>query len=87
MTMANPPHPVNPRPPPSRHRQIHLGKKQLGLDDDSYRALLANYGGADSSAKLDAKGMDAVLARMQALGCVFTAPKRAGKNRVPAKTG
>lgn len=31
---------------------LHVAKKQLALDDDSYRTILARYGGCDSAADL-----------------------------------
>jgi len=32
---------------------IHIAKKQLGLSEEDYRAMLQGYGCASSSAKLD----------------------------------
>jgi phage gp16-like protein len=47
---------------------IHLGKQQLGLDDDTYRALLENVAGVRSARELDAAGRAAVLARLRGHG-------------------
>jgi phage gp16-like protein len=47
---------------------LHVAKKKLALDDDSYRAVLRNYGGADSAADLSFEGFANVMRRMTALG-------------------
>lgn len=47
---------------------IHLAKQQLGLDDDTYRALLENVAGVRSARELDAAGRAAVLARLREHG-------------------
>jgi phage gp16-like protein len=59
--------------------KIHLGKKQLGLDDDTYRALLHHIAGVSSSKDLSSLGLDNVLAHLQKAGAVFTPPKKAGR--------
>lgn len=41
--------------------KIHIAKKDLGLDDATYRALLRRVAGVDSARDLDAKGCAAVL--------------------------
>lgn len=48
--------------------KIHIARKDLGLDEDSYRAILLRVAGADSAAKLGAAGHAAVLAEFQRLG-------------------
>ena len=50
--------------------QIHLAKKQLGWDDDTYRATirLVSGGATDSSGKLDIKQRKMLLDRMKASG-------------------
>lgn len=40
---------------------IHVAKKQLGLDDDMYRAILQIHGRVESSKDLDAAGFEAVM--------------------------
>lgn len=52
----------------SQIAQIHIAKKDLGLDDDTYRALLMDAAGVDSAANLTAKGRRDVLARFEARG-------------------
>lgn len=48
--------------------QIHIAKKDLGMEDDAYRALLMDVAKVDSSSKLDFQGRHAVIHRMKALG-------------------
>jgi phage gp16-like protein len=48
--------------------QIHIAKHALGLDDDTYRTLLIDVTGQDSSAKLNAKQRAAVLERFESRG-------------------
>ena len=52
--------------------KIHLGKKQLGLDDETYREMLQQVTGARSSADLDESGRRKVLAHLRKCGAVFT---------------
>jgi len=40
---------------------IHLAKKQLGFEDDMYRAILYKLGGVESAKDLDAAGFKAVM--------------------------
>ena len=48
--------------------QIHIAKKELGLDDDTYRALLFDVAGVDSSSKLNESQRYAVLKRFKQKG-------------------
>ncbi|AXE33101.1 MULTISPECIES: gp16 family protein [Chromobacterium] len=48
--------------------KIHIAKKELGLDDDTYRAMLLSVGGAASSKDLSPAGVDRVLAHMKRCG-------------------
>jgi len=59
--------------------KIHIAKQQLGLDDDTYRALLKSAAGVNSSKDLTTAGIDKVLARLAELGAKFTAPKKSGR--------
>ena len=54
--------------------QIHIAKKQLGLDDETYRAMLWTVGRVHSSADLDYAGRRAVLDHLTARGFKSTAP-------------
>lgn len=57
--------------------KIHLAKKQLGLDDDTYRAMLQAIGGVHSSADLTDQGLDKVIQHLTQCGAQFTKkPKR-----------
>lgn len=59
--------------------QIHIAKSDMGLDDDTYRALLMDVSGVDSAAKLNAKQRAAVLERFESKG--WKNKKRKGKPR------
>jgi len=59
--------------------KIHIGKKQLGMDEETYRAMLQQVAGVSSIRDLDSQGIDVVLAHFRQAGVIFTAPKRAGK--------
>ena len=48
--------------------KIKIGQQQLGLDDDTYRALLVRVTGANSCTKLDMRGLEAVAAELAKLG-------------------
>ena len=65
---------------------IHIGKSQLVMADDSYRALLAYHGcGKESSSKLTDLELQAVLDNMVKLGFKVTPnrPKQTDKKRSP----
>jgi len=51
--------------------KIHLAKKQLGMDDDTYRAMLWTIGRELSAGKLDEYGRKAVLEHLQGCGAKF----------------
>jgi len=48
--------------------QIHIAKKDLGIDDDTYRLMLRTIARVDSSAKLNAEGRRQVIAHLKARG-------------------
>ncbi len=62
--------------------KVHIAKKDLGLDDAAYRAVLARHG-VESSKDLDVKGMEKLLTHFERLGWVST-PKQA-KPRINAE--
>lgn len=64
--------------------KIHIAKKQLGMDDDTYRAMLRTHGGVSSSKELSPVGIDKVLAHLTRCGFKATKPA-AGKRPQPAK--
>jgi phage gp16-like protein len=65
--------PAQPRP--SALAQIHIAKKALGLDDDTYRAMLFAVARVHSARDLDHAGREAVLAHMKRSGWKPAAPK------------
>ncbi|MBU1002770.1 MAG: regulatory protein GemA [Proteobacteria bacterium] len=52
--------------------RIHMGKKQLGMDDIGYRDMLFRLFDKDSSAKLNAKERWRLILRLEELGASFT---------------
>lgn len=62
--------------------KIHLAKKQCGLDDMAYRAMLKRVAGCSSSAELTADGRALALDELKRLGFKPAPPKAAGR-RIP----
>lgn len=62
--------------------KIHVAKKQLGMSDDDYRAMLQSKGGASSAADLDHAGRQRVLAYLTTLGFK---PKASPQTKRPAR--
>lgn len=59
--------------------KIQIARKQLGLDDDTYRAIIARHGeGATSSRDLLIEQMDAVLREFTGKGWAPKPPKSKG---------
>ena len=56
--------------------KIHLGKKQLKLDDESYRDLLWVIARVRSAADLDEHGRKVVIAHLKKCGARFTRKRR-----------
>ena len=48
--------------------KIHMAKQQLGMDDETYRAMLLTIGRVRSSAQLDVYGRARVLKHLEGLG-------------------
>jgi len=68
--------------------KIHIAKKDLGMDDGTYRAMLDNLYGVDSSAKLSPKQLDDLLGHLTKHGFVArkkgdAAPSDSARNREP----
>jgi phage gp16-like protein len=59
--------------------KIHIAKKDLGLDDDTYRALLARVSGVRSAKDLNPRQIGAVLAEFTRLGWQSSPAKKAGR--------
>jgi len=53
---------------------IHVGKSQLGMDDEAYRAFLAGVCGRDSAAKMTIRQLEQALKAMRGNG--FDQPRR-----------
>lgn len=67
--------------------KIHIAKSQLGLDDDSYRALLARVAGVRSAKDLNPRQAEKVLAEFQRLGWTPRPGTRQGRAKPrPAKS-
>ncbi|MBA5605855.1 regulatory protein GemA [Duganella sp. FT3S] len=60
--------------------KIHIAKKQLAMDDDTYRAMLLAHGGVSSSKDLTLIGAAKVLAHLER--CGFK-PKASGGGKRP----
>lgn len=65
--------------------KIHIGKSQIGMDDDSYRAMLARHSGGKTSCRdLDIGMLEAVLRELTGKGFTPRQPK-AGRDLNPAE--
>ncbi|WP_124076126.1 gp16 family protein [Burkholderia gladioli] len=58
--------------------KIHVAKKQLGMSDEDYRAMLRSVGGVDSAKDLSPLGANKVLKHLERCGF---APKRSPGRR------
>ncbi len=56
--------------------KIHLGAKQLGLEDNAYRDMLWTIARVRSSADLDEQGRQDVIEHLRRCGAVFTRTRR-----------
>lgn len=61
---------------------VHVAKSRLGLDDESYRDILRNVVGVDSSRKLDAAGFEALMLHFERLGFKSDFGQRNMGNRI-----
>ena len=55
---------------------LHIGAKQVGLDQDGYRDLLRSCGGVETAAELDLAGWKAAMRRLERGGFRSTSPRR-----------
>lgn len=72
---------IGPIPEDERKRLIrlvHVGKRQLGLDEDTYRVILQAQTGKESCAAMDGHDLNRVLRRFRELGF---APSSKGKGK------
>ena len=60
--------------------KIHIAKKNLGLDDETYRALLFRVAGVRSAKDLNPRTAGKVLAEFERLGWK-AAPSKPGRNK------
>lgn len=65
--------------------KIHIARRDLGMDEETYRMMLENVAGVRSAADLDAAGRRAVLDHLQSIGFVPAWPGSAGRNSRPEK--
>ncbi len=66
--------------------KVHIARKELGLDEDSYRAILERVTGNSSAAGLTDRQLDAVLGEFKRLG--WTPPGAGtGASRYRAASG
>lgn len=59
--------------------KIHIAKKDLGLDDETYRALLSRVAGVRSAKDLTPRQIGAVLAEFSRLGWSSSTTKQRGR--------
>jgi phage gp16-like protein len=59
--------------------KIHIAKKDLGLDDETYRALLGRVSGVRSAKDLSPRQIGAVLAELERLGWSSTTATKPGR--------
>lgn len=63
--------------------KIHIAKQQLGMDDDTYRAMLQAVAGVRSAKGLSVAGASAVLQHLQRCGWKPKPAKKAGRKPTP----
>lgn len=64
---------------------IHCARRDLGLDEAAYRALLRRVAKVDSAAHLDGRGRRAVLGELGRLGWTKPAARSAKRTRLPSE--
>lgn len=71
----------------NRIKIIHVAKKQLGLDDDAYRAILSGAGLASSKDIKTVTQFNTVMSAFQKLGFKSTSQTAMRHNTVPGNPG
>lgn len=66
-------------------RKIQIARRQLGMDDDTYRAMLMRTVGATTSKGLTPRQIGRVLAELERLGFQPTSPRKAPAGRQTAE--
>lgn len=70
---------------------IHIGAKGspekggLGMDDDTYRAMLRSVAGVDSSTALDWRGRKLVIDHLKSKGAKFAPARKSGAKRLASE--
>lgn len=64
--------------------KIAMGRKQLGLDDETYRAMLENITGKRSASQCNIVQLARVIDHMASKGAVFTSAKPKGEYKAKA---
>lgn len=65
--------------------QIHIAKKELGMDDATYRAMLHSVAGVTSAKDLSVAAATKVIANCKRLGWKPKAATKAGRKPTPAQ--
>lgn len=65
--------------------QIHIAKKELGMDDATYRAMLHSVAGVTSAKDLSVAAAAKVIANCKRLGWKPKAASKAGRKPTPAQ--
>lgn len=60
----------------SKLKLVHVARRQLGLAEEDYRAMLMLHGGVTSATLLNQQGFTALMDRFKALGFYSTSPRR-----------
>jgi hypothetical protein len=63
-------------------RLIHVARRQLGLQEEDYRAILKLYGQVEHAAELCLPGFNLVMTRFGELGFRSTSPRRPAAPRL-----
>lgn len=77
---------IQRNPDDTRRRElamIHIAKQQLGMAEESYRAILWTIGRVESAADLDWAGRKHLLEHLKKCGFKPAAPRRAGDGALP----
>lgn len=64
------------RPHPKRLKLLNVAKRQLGLSDDDWRAMLSRVAGVVSSADLNDAGFERLMIELNRLGFHSTTSRR-----------
>lgn len=67
-------------------RLVHVGRRELGLDEDAYRAILMAQAGVSSSSDASAKQLQAVVDYMKRQGFKIAVKGGSSRNQVVVKS-